>query len=45
MEKIEFGLYSLGDYVEDVATGEKISEQQRIEEIIESLIKITKKIN
>lgn len=36
MKKIEFGLYSLGDYVEDAATGIKISEQQRIEEIIEA---------
>lgn len=36
MKKIEFGIYSLGDYLKDVKTGNKISERERIEEIIEA---------
>lgn len=36
MKKIEFGIYSLGDYVSDANTGIKITEQQRLEEIIEA---------
>ncbi|MDY0277193.1 MAG: LLM class flavin-dependent oxidoreductase [Acholeplasma sp.] len=36
MKKMEFGLYSLGDYVFDAKSGKKISEQERIENIIEA---------
>ncbi|VEU80840.1 LLM class flavin-dependent oxidoreductase [Haploplasma axanthum] len=36
MKKLEFGLYSLGDYVSDAKSGLKISEQERIENIIEA---------
>ncbi|RYG73450.1 LLM class flavin-dependent oxidoreductase [Lentibacillus lipolyticus] len=32
---LEFGLYTLGDHLPDPATGERISAQQRIHEIIE----------
>ena len=36
MKHIEFGLYSLGDYIKNPYTDEKISEAQRIEEIIQA---------
>lgn len=36
MKKLEFGIYSLGDYMADVRTNVKVTEQERIEEIIES---------
>ena len=32
---LEFGLYTLGDHIPDPNTGERISAQQRIKEIIE----------
>lgn len=32
---LEFGLYTLGDHLPEPATGERISAQQRIHEIIE----------
>lgn len=34
MKQIEFGIYTLGDYVADAATNKIVSEQQRMEEII-----------
>lgn len=34
-KEFELGILTLGDYVADAHTGEKVSEQQRIEEIIE----------
>ncbi|CAM3624697.1 LLM class flavin-dependent oxidoreductase [Erysipelothrix urinaevulpis] len=34
MKKFEIGIYSLGDYLHDPATGKRISEQERIEQII-----------
>lgn len=36
MKKFEIGIYSLGDYLSDPATGSIVSEQQRIEEIIQA---------
>ncbi|CCV63629.1 Luciferase-like monooxygenase [Alteracholeplasma palmae J233] len=36
MINMEFGLYSLGDYVTDAKTGNKVTEQERIEQIIEA---------
>lgn len=36
MKKLEFGLYSLGDYVTDAKSGNKVTEQERIENIIEA---------
>ena len=33
---IEFGLYSLGDHIPNPLTGERISAQQRINELIEA---------
>ncbi|WP_085994336.1 LLM class flavin-dependent oxidoreductase [Oceanobacillus senegalensis] len=32
---LEFGIYTLGDHIQNPATGERISAQQRIQEIIE----------
>lgn len=32
---LEFGIYTLGDHIQNPATGERISSQQRIKEIIE----------
>lgn len=32
---LEFGIYTLGDHIQNPATGERISSQQRIQEIIE----------
>lgn len=43
-EKIEFGIYSLGDYVDDVNTGIKVTEQERIEQMIETA-KLAEKYN
>lgn len=34
MKKLQFGIYSLGDYLADAKTNNIVSEQQRIEEII-----------
>lgn len=33
-QEFEIGIYTLGDYVENAQTGNKVSEQERIEEII-----------
>ncbi len=33
---IEFGLYSLGDHIPNPLTGERISAQQRLQELIEA---------
>lgn len=35
MNKIEFGIYTLGDYLDDPLTKNKVSEQERIEELIQ----------
>ena len=35
MKKLEFGIYSLGDFLADAKTNNKVTEQERIEEIIE----------
>jgi len=33
---LEFGLYSLGDHIPNPLTGERISAQQRLKELVEA---------